>query len=357
MTSVPFAIVGGGWRTDFFLRAARELPERFRVTGVLMRDARRRDGLTDAWGVPGRATLDELLADKPAFVVVATPWPVTPILLRELHDRGLPALAETPPAPDLAGLRGLRDLDAAGARIQVAEQYQFQPLHAARLALAASGKLGVVTEAQVSVAHGYHGLDLLRRFLGVGSEPVTITARRFTSPIVAGPDRAGPPRSERIVESLQTVALLEFDGRLGVFDFTDDQYFSWIRALRLVIRGDRGEIVDTTARYLLDATMPVSVDLVRRDAGHNGNLEGMYHAGITAGEEWLYRSPFPTARLTDDEIAVATCLARMAEYVEGGPAFSSLADAAQDHYLGMSVDRAAETREPVRLTGHVWEAD
>ena len=36
MTSVAqtrFGIVGSGWRSEFFLRLARLLPERFRVTG------------------------------------------------------------------------------------------------------------------------------------------------------------------------------------------------------------------------------------------------------------------------------------------------------------------------------------
>ena len=356
MAPVPFAIVGGGWRSDFYLRVARELPDRFRVTGVQTRDSGRRSRIASGWGVRGCATTDELLADGPAFVVVATPWAVTPVLLRELHDRGMPALAETPPAPDLDGLRALQGLDRAGARIQVAEQYQFQPLHAARLAIARSGRLGSVSEANVSVAHGYHGLALLRRFLDVDPGPVTITARRFRSPIVAGPDRSGPPAGERIVESVQTIATLEFEGRLGIFDFTDDQYFSWIRALRLVVRGERGEVVDTTVRYLVDAVTPVTIHLDRRDAGQNGNLEGYFHVGITAGEEWLYRNPFAPARLTDDEIAVATCLAGMAEYGAGGPSFSSLSDAAQDHFLALSLDQAAESGRPVRVAGHVWES-
>ncbi|GMA62527.1 hypothetical protein NZD89_22410 [Alicyclobacillus fastidiosus] len=33
MTAVPFAIVGGGFRTGYFLRVARALPNRFRVSG------------------------------------------------------------------------------------------------------------------------------------------------------------------------------------------------------------------------------------------------------------------------------------------------------------------------------------
>ena len=143
----------------------------------------------------------------------------------------MPVLTETPPAPDIDGLRALRSLDRSGARIQVAEQYQFQPLHAARLALAASGRLGTVSQAQMSVAHGYHGIDLMRRYLALDDDaPVTIRGMRFRSPIVDGPDRDGPPhRGARSCQSEQTIAWFDFGERLGVMDFTDDQYFSWIR--------------------------------------------------------------------------------------------------------------------------------
>ena len=57
-----------------------------------------------------------------------------------------------------------------------------------------------------------------------------------------------------------------------------------------------------------------------------------------AGEEWLYRNPFPGARRTDDEIAVATCTDRMAAYADGGPGFYGLPEASQDHYLGLRID-------------------
>lgn len=56
------------------------------------------------------------------------------------------------------------------------------------------------------------------------------------------------------------IAKLEFDGRLGVYDFTDDQYFSWIRANRVLARGERGKIHDSTVRYLADATSPLALE-------------------------------------------------------------------------------------------------
>ena len=344
MEPIPFALIGSGWRGEFFERIAAALPDRFRLTG---RYSRR---------VPGSAaSIDELLSGQPAFVVVAVPWAATPLLTTELAERGIAVLAETPPAPDIAGLRALAPLARFGGRIQVAEQYQFQPLHAARLAIAASGRLGTVSQVQVSIAHGYHGINLIRRFLGVDSQPVTITARRFDSAVVSGPDRSGPPPSQQIVTQEQILATFDFGERLGIFDFTDEQYFSWIRGLRLLVRGERGEIDGSVARWLDSAGLPVRLTIDRHDTGHNGNLEGLYLEGITLGAEWIYRNPFGTARLTDDEIAVASCLVGMPAAIDGGPAVCSLADAAQDHYLNLLMTQALETGLPVRASGHVWD--
>lgn len=152
--------------------------------------------------------------------------------LHTLAERSIPALTETPPAPDLPGLIALYELVRKGAKIQVAEQYHLQPLHAARIALTCSGKLGTITQAQVSVAHGYHGMSLIRKFLGIMYEPVTITAWRFSTPLIAGPDRYNPPEQEYVIRSEQTIATLNFGEQLGIFDFTSDQYHSWIRSPR-----------------------------------------------------------------------------------------------------------------------------
>jgi predicted dehydrogenase len=358
MNPTSFAILGSGWRAEFYLRVAAELPDRFRVGGLLTRDAARRASIAGDWTVPTAATLDELLAADPAFVVLSVPWAATPGLLVELAGRGVPVLTETPPAPDVDALLGLRPLARRGARIQVAEQYRFQPLHAARLAVAHSGRLGPISQVQVSAAHGYHGIDLIRRFLGDGFGPVSIRAQRFDSTIVAGPDRAGPPHDERIASSRQVIATLDFDGHVGVYDFSEDQYFSWIRSNRVLVRGERGEIHDSTVRYLTAATAPVVLELERRETGRDGNLEGLGLVGIMLGEEWVSRNEFTGARLADDELAVATCLSRMVEYVEGGPAFCELAEGVHDHYLGLMIDQAIASDGPVLVKGHLWdEAD
>ena len=42
MKPYVFGVVGGGWRTEFFLRVATDCPERFRLTGAAVRNPKKR---------------------------------------------------------------------------------------------------------------------------------------------------------------------------------------------------------------------------------------------------------------------------------------------------------------------------
>ena len=37
-----FALIGGGWRAEFFARIAQSLPDRFQLTGTYLRDPAKR---------------------------------------------------------------------------------------------------------------------------------------------------------------------------------------------------------------------------------------------------------------------------------------------------------------------------
>ena len=352
MDKITFGIVGSGWRAEFYLRIARACADRFEVTGVTSRNAEKRAELTQQWGVKTFASAEELIGHTESdFVVTSVPWPVNPGVIELLAERDIPVLSETPPAPDVEGLVALNKL---GARIQVAEQYHLQPHHAARIAVAQSGKLGAVSQAQVSAAHGYHGISLIRRLLGISFECCTITGHAFKSRLIAGSDRRGPPDKEEIRDSAQQFFHFDFGDKLGVFDFTGDQYFSWIRNERVLVRGVRGEIVNKELTCLKDFLTPVKLEFVRHAAGVDGNLEGNYLKGIQIGNEWAYRNPFVPARLTDDEIAIAACLTNMAKYVDTGETFYSLAEASQDHYLSLTCAQTLKEGNPIQTEMMPW---
>ena len=162
-----FGIVGAGWRSDFFLRVAESLPN-VRVCGIVVRDAQRAAEVEDRWAVPCFGSIPDLANHtEPSYVIASVGAEAMPEVCLELTNRGLAVLAETPPAPDLESLSSLyqRTVDL-GARIQVAEQYWAQPLHAARQAVVDSGVIGPVNQVNVSVCHGYHAMSLIRRLLG-----------------------------------------------------------------------------------------------------------------------------------------------------------------------------------------------
>jgi predicted dehydrogenase len=350
-----FAIVGAGWRTEFFLRVVQELPDEFELTSMLVRSDERAEQMKARWGIRTCRTLDELAADRPEFVITSVDWGSNPGFIRELSERKLPVLSETPPAPNHEALLGLVDLIKAGARVQVAEQYFLQPEHAARLAVIRSGKLGSVFQAQVSVCHGYHGISLIRRFLGIDYQAPLIWARRVDETVVGGPDRDGrPPKEEKTQNGKQLIAHLDFGDKQAIFDFTGTQYHTWLRSPRVLIRGDRGEINTQDVRYLIDFKTPLHNRLQRVDTGHTGNLEGRYLRGITLGDQWVYENPFPFARLNDDEVAVAAMMRGMAAYAAGGPDIYPLAEACQDHYLSMLMERSADTGQPVQAEVQPW---
>lgn len=353
---IRFGLVGSGWRSEFFLRVARELPHRFEVVGVVTRSEDSGRRINRKWHVPAFASIEDLLEKaSPEFVVVSVPRTVAPDAIQRLAELNVPVLTETPPGLDLEALTHLHSLLLKNkAIIQVAEQYHLSPLLRSQLRVAASGRLGRVSQVMVAQCHDYHGVSIIRRALGVGFDDVSITAARFQSPLAQGPDRTGDPREEVTVTADQLTARFDFGNHLGVYDFAEEQYFSWIRANRLLVRGHRGEINDEDLRYLTDFRTPVFTSFRRVAAGEGGNLEGLFLRGISIGDEWVFTNEFIPGRLTDDEIAVATCLVRMSEHVGGGPEVYSLAEASQDHYLSMLMKQAADTGQAVRSRRQIW---
>ena len=354
MSQIKFALIGAGWRSGFFTRAAAELPEMFKITGALVRDKTKGEAFADRWNIPVCGDMDTLLSSKPDFVVLLVPRGDNPGYILDLAKRGVPVLAETPPAPDITAMSDLIETLPKGAKVEVAEQYQFQPMHTAVLNVIADGLLGNVSHAQVSCAHGYHGISLIRLLLGVGYSDAKINGCVLTAPLVKGPDRSGPPSEESIQNEDQVLALIDFGGKTAIYDFTGAQYFSYIRGNRMLVRGERGEITGDKVSYLENFNNPVYFGLERRDAGQNGNLYGYYHIGIIGNGKWYHKNIFAPARLTDDELAVAMCLYKMGQYVNGDESFYSINEAAQDLYLDLIIQQAVKTGETITTTPQNW---
>jgi predicted dehydrogenase len=353
--TTTFGVIGSGWRCEFFLRLAQAAPDRLRAAGVVTRSAERGEQVTAQWGVPTFRTAEELLAAGPDYVIVAVPWAVTPDATRALVGLGAHVLAETPPAPDLPGLRALWDDVGSSGLVQVGEQYLLMPGHAARLVAVREGVIGEPTSVQISSTHLYHAVSLMRGLLGVGFEPATVSARAFTAPLV-DPLGFGEWRGDATPkDAVTTLATIDWGGRMGLYDFTDNQWWNPLRHRRIVIRGAGGEIADDRLVRLADPTTPVASAFEYRRTGIDLNLEGNDLQHVSLDGRVLYRNPFAGTRLSEDDVAVADLLRRVGAWARGeGPEPYPLADGLQDHLISVAIGESAETGRDVAVEREAW---
>jgi predicted dehydrogenase len=359
---IGFGIVGTGWRARFFVRLAAAMPERLAVTGVVTRSAERARQVEAEWGIPAFRSIGELSGSGPEFVIASVPWEATPQVVRELVERETPVMAETPPAPDVQGLRelwaavgGARRADGSGL-VQVAEQYTLMPGHAARLSLVREGVIGEVTSVQVSSTHMYHAMSLIRHTLGVGHGAATVTARAFTAPLADPLSPSGWSDDLTPKDAVTTLAFLDFGGaRMGLYDFTDNQWWNPLRARRIVVRGSLGEIADDTVVRMAGPRTPVESPLMRRRTGTDLNLEGSEVHHISFDGRVVWSNDYLGAALSEDDLAVVDLLCRTGAWARNaGPEPYPLAEGCQDHLLALAVEESARTGAPVTTAVEAW---
>jgi predicted dehydrogenase len=338
------------------VRLAQRMPDRFTVTGIVTRSAERGDQVEAEWHVPTFRSMDDLLATEPVdFVITSVPHTVTPDAIRAVVAHDTVVLAETPPAGDLEALRLLWADVGASDLVQVAEQYPFSPGNVARRLLIEDGVLGAPTWAQVSSTQQYHAVALLRSMLGVGFEPAQVSARAFRLPVVDPQSRAGWSDHLDPVELVSTLATIDFGGKVGVYDYTDNHVRNPVRANRMLVRGTHGELADDHVTRLVAPQAPVASALNRRQTGDYLSFEERDLYNISFEGRVLYENPYFGASLSDEDIAVATLLEKTASFSRGdGDAPYPLAEAAQDHLIAMAITESARTGSDVSTLAEAW---
>jgi predicted dehydrogenase len=353
---VTFGIVGRGWRADFFAKLAGLLPDRLTLVGAAVRRPEAAEEVTRRWSVPAYLSPAELVAARrPDFVITSLPWAVNPEVVADLVDAGVRVLSETPPAPDADGLRSLWSRVGGRGLVQVAEQYLLMPGHAARREVVARGAIGTPTSVQVSSTHLYHAVSMMRGLLGVGFEPVQVSARQFTAPLVDPLSRDGWTGDSTPKDAATTLATLDFGGLSGLYDFTDNQWHNQLRLRRIVIRGTHGEIADDTVVKWVDERTILRSEIVRRQLGQDLNLDGHDTEHLSFEGAVVYRNPFLGLRLMDEEIAIASVLTATGAWArDEGPAPYPLAQACQDHLVGLAIEESAKKGTAVETTIEPW---
>ena len=317
---IKFIILGGGWRSEFYLRIAQALPEEFSVIGMYIRNEEKGQRISKKYNVKTFTHIEQALQEDFDFIVNCTSYNSVSDLSIQLADKGYYVLSETP---------ALKEMYEGHAyeKIQVAEQYHQKGTYQAIKKIIQDGLIGDVSYINLSVGHDYHAMSLLRFFFNDYKKPIKITDINISDPMTISHGRGGEIQEKVIHNTNNRLITFDFNKKIALYDYNSEQYFSPIRHDRLLIRGTKGEISDNKIRYFNKLGKLTEGEIVLKTAGL---LEGFYNDRIVLFDKVLYEFPFKNARLSEEECAIAICLKGMKKYIDTGEEFYSYKKAYED---------------------------
>lgn len=366
MKRYRFIIVGSGWRSLFYVRIAKAMPEVFELCAMLCRSEEKATLMSKENNIYATTSIEECRKMKPDFVVVAVNKTSIANVSKEWMGYGYTVLCETPAALDMDTMNELWQACCDGGRLMVAEQYIYDPVYQTKLKLVERGLIGEPSFMHISLAHEYHGASLMRAYLGLDTAvPFTVTAQTYTFPTVETMNRYEKFTDGRIADKKRTVGIFKFaDNKVAVYEFDSEQYRSPIRNNYVKLQGVRGEMKDDIFCWLDETNEPCKAHLevtertFTRDSD-NPNLKvasqcmEIRMVQEDATEEVLYKAPFGECDLSREETAVATLMLQTAEY-DIDIARQNLRDALQDAYMAVLMKQAVEKGEEVASKVQVW---
>ena len=371
-TPVRVAIVGTARRSSYMygpiLKGLSGEVELVSVWGRSAGSARR---LGEELGVPWFTDLDQLIRKtSPEIGIVSVAYSANGVVGLMAVGHGLNVLLETPIAHDLAEADAIiTTAEAQGVKIEVSEQFHRRPLEQLKLKLIATGLFGKVHVSFNDFAgHGYHGMSVMRSYLGFGALPIRVTgavkdydlAPHWS--IITG---VSGPRRET-----QEHGTIEFaGGQLGIFHWTNVGYDSalrWWRSSRFMAEKGMGitvgvglDVEERLSTLAPGGQAPRFITVERRwERCDGGALVAMVaHTGDPDLPVVTWENPFRpevvdrSLQWHDDELGVAGCLMSLVTAVRDGsePTYGPY-QARLDQELILAIHQsAAHGGQPIEL--------
>jgi predicted dehydrogenase len=323
------AIIGTAARSDYLYGPILQaLPHEVELVSVWGRSEASAKRLGETLQAPWYTDLDRLVRETaPEIGIVSVAYGANGEVGLAAVEAGLHVLLETPIAHKLAEADAIiAAAEKRGRKIEIAEQFHRRPLEQIKLALIKSGLFGRVHSSFSDFAgHGYHGISVMRSYLGFDARPVQVVGSVHKYPLAAQWARLSDTRGERTEE--QEHGMIEFDGgQLGIFHWTSVGYDSplrWWRSSRFLAERGMGitvgvnlEVQEWLTLLAPGGEAPRFVTIERRwERNDGGALIAMVaHTGDPDQPIVRWDNPFRPARKGhgpqwhDDEIGVAGCL-------------------------------------------------
>jgi predicted dehydrogenase len=369
------AIIGTSERSDRFYGPVLKLLPDVELVSIWGRSEASARKLGESLQVPWYTDLDRLISDtRPQIGIVSVAYSANGQVGLMAVEHGLHVLLETPIAHKLSEADAI--IDAAkkrGLKIEIAEQFHRRPLEQIKLKLLASGLFGKVYAAFNDFAgHGYHGISVMRSYLGFDAKPVRVSGSVHTYPLAAHWSRLGDTRGPR--DETQEHGIIEFeDGRVGIFHWTTIGYDSplrWWRSSRFLAEKGMGvtvgvglQVEERLSLLAPGGEAPRFITVERRwERVDGGPLEAIVaHTGDPDIPIVRWDNPFAPEKLGrpkghgpqwhDDEIGVAGCVMSIVEAVRNNtePTYGAYQGRLDQELILAIRQSSAEGGRPVQL--------
>jgi predicted dehydrogenase len=327
--------------------------------------------LGESLGVPWYTDLDLLITEtQPQIGIVSVAYGANGEAGLMAVEHGLHVVLETPIAHKLSEADAIiKAAQANNVKIEIAEQFHRRPLEQIKLKLIESGLFGKVYSSFNDFAgHGYHGISVMRSYLGFDAKPVRVIGSVHDYPLAAHYSRISNTRGPR--NETQEHGIIEFeDGRVGVFHWTSVAYDSplrWWRSSRFLAEKGMGITVgvglDVEERLTLltpDGEAPAFITVERRwERVDGGALQSMVaHTGNPDIPLVRWDNPFAPInegegpQWHDDEIGVAGCIMSLVDAVRNNtePTYGPLQGRLDQELITAIRQSAADGNRPVTL--------
>jgi predicted dehydrogenase len=281
------AIIGTAPRSGYMYGPLlKALPNEVNLVSVWGRSSEAARKLGEDLGVPWYTEMNKLMKEtKPEIGIVCVAYQANGTVGLMAVEHGLHVLLETPIAPNLNEADAI--IQAAqqhGLKIEVAEQFHRRPMEQLKLKMIASGLFGQVYTAFNDFAgHGYHGISVLRSYLGFDLKPIRVVGAIQHNNLIPHLSRLAGNFDPRVETQEHGMILFE-DGRLGIFHWTNVGYDSalrWWRSSRFLAEKGMGISVGVG----LDTTEQISLLSPDGEAPHFITMERQFER--IDGAHWL----------------------------------------------------------------------
>ncbi len=365
------AIIGTAARSDYLYGPILKALPGVELVSVWGRSADSTRKLGESLGVPWYTDLDQLIREtSPEIGVVSVAYNANGQVGLLAVEHGLHVLLETPIAHKLSEADAI--IEAAkrqGVKIEIAEQFHRRPMEQIKLKLLASGLFGKVYSAFNDFAgHGYHGISVMRSYLGFDAKPIQVTGSVHSYPLAAHFSRLANTRGPR--NETQEHGIIEFEGgQVGIFHWTSVGYDSalrWWRSSRFMAEKGMGVTVgeglethEVLTLLTPDRETPQIITLERYLERNDGGalVAIIAHTGDPDIPTVRWENPFLSAhkghgiQWHDDEIGVAGCIMSLVNAVctGGEPTYGPLQGRLDQELILAIQQSSADGGRPVRL--------